>query len=453
MLDDLRGAAAFVNGRERLFLNSSGGAGSKVAFIDDLALWSISEDIIRLLSASSGLDDVITLELGQINGSTLRVGRYAATLNVEDGYVSVVNELDVDNAEAIRSLEWFSIIRPKTRVIARQTWTERLSRRGETLPDELEGPGLVLLRQDGRVVGRPTLAVGRSQLEKGDLSPLQLAGLLARPAARAEAMVVALQRMVWRTEAAAKDRTYLLELVTALDGIPPSALDVLRFLSRDAGALAILLAAAIDENQRAAVWRLERDLPFMWALVPVEAWATAFSNHAQQLENLVADRGVDRASAAGIALAAMDRAAEGITDLDPILRMPLSFVGKAAPLATAPSALLESAQDRIRRTADLADEQPRRRTIDLIDPASASMFRRHGSEVAPLLPDLSRFDASQWEGLDAACAAAISASGQALPPPNQILRIRAARAEEPLSFADMYAEALRLLAHNKPLSC
>lgn len=453
MLDDLRGASAFVSGRERLYLNGSAGRGSKIDFADELSLWSASEDITRLLSASSGLDDVVTLELGRVNGTTLRVGRYAASLSVEDGFVSVTDEAVVDDVEAVRNLEWFSIVRPKSQVIARHSWTERLSRRGETLPTDLEGPGLVLLRQDGRVVGRPTLAIGRARLPVDDLSPLQLAGLVANQQKRIEAIQDALGHLSDQTESAAQDRAYLLDLIAALDGIPPSALDVLKQLSSTPTALATLMATAVDDDQRAAVWRLDRELPFVWALIPVGAWGDAFTSHARRVAQLIAERGVARDAATSIAEGAVARAAEHISDLDPILRMPLSLSGRAAPPPTTPSRLIDSAQDRIRRTADLVDDRNPRRNTEPVDPATVSIFRRANSEVSPHLPDFSRFDPSQWEGLDAACAGAISATGKGQLTPSEILRIRSARAEEPLSFADMYAEALRLLARNAPLSC
>jgi hypothetical protein len=113
MLDDLRGAFVFSTGLERLHLRGPHGSHSHLAFDGELPLWAASEEVLRLLGASNGLDDVITLELG-VRGRRLKVGRYAATLAITpEGKVSLVPEPPVGPA---RRLDWLSVTTAQHRV-------------------------------------------------------------------------------------------------------------------------------------------------------------------------------------------------------------------------------------------------------------------------------------------------------------------------------------------------
>jgi hypothetical protein len=88
-----------------------------------------------------------------------------------------------------------------------------------------------------------------------------------------------------------------------------------------------------------------------------------------------------------------------------------------------------------------------------MDPAVVSCFRAADGPLRQALPDFSAFLPAHCEGLDAACAAALAAAGEATLSTRQILRVRAARAEEPIAFADMFAAALSCRARGQTLSC
>jgi hypothetical protein len=120
-------------------------------------------------------------------------------------------------------------------------------------------------------------------------------------------------------------------------------------------------------------------------------------------------------------------------------------------LKTQPS-LPASANDRITRIGHLIDDTDPRVRTPQTDPAAASCFRAADSEVASRLPTY-RFMPVHWEGLDAPCAAALAAAGEGWLSPRQIRRVRQARAEEPLSFADMFAAALHSRARGEALTC
>ena len=450
MLDDLRGATAFGAGIDNLYLRGKTGPAVVVRFEDEQPLWALSEDIIRLLSASSGLDDTVSIEFGKGSGGRLVVGRYAIAITVTDRQACFDGAAELDDAGELRTLEWLSICEAKARTLAVRDWAQRNSRRSEALPEDLAGPGVLLLRQQGRVIGRPTLAQGAAPLAEDQLSPMGLAALQSVPAKRLIAIDAALSNLAQASPEAAADQEYLLRLIRVLNGVPPSAIDGLARLPDHPGALAILLVQAPDDELRALVWRLERDLPFMWALIGIPDWLQAFETCCAMLEDILLAGGMDRTLARDIAANSVRRTAEQVADLEPILATALPQWIK--PRQLIPSTVRDAAQDRIRRVGDqvVAVRTP---TSSPSDVGSTSCFRLTDTPTAALLPDFQRFDASQWEGLDAACAAALSAAGAVTLTPRQVLRIRDARAQEPFSFADMYRAALLLLARNAPLTC
>ncbi|HEX3918846.1 MAG TPA: STY4851/ECs_5259 family protein [Caulobacteraceae bacterium] len=446
MLDDLRGAVAFSPGHERLYLLGPHGSDSRLAFDDELALWAASEEIVRLLSASSGLDDVVTLELGRL-GRRLKVGRYAATLTISpDGRVSLVPELP---AGAALRLDWLSVTTGQHRVLSNGAWIERL-------PDDLEGPGILMPRQNGRVIGRPTLVPGGPLPTEG-LGPLQRATLISRGGNRRAAMAERLETLADDSAEAAVDRGFLLRLINALDGAPPSAVDALAMLPGHPAALAGLAATADTDELVGKVWLLERELPFLWAATPLHLWMSAFATRRQTLERLLIAHGFDAVPAADLARSAVIEAADAIAGLDPMLRTALALVVGATPSTDAAPSLTDAVQDRLRRTAEDYESQGTVAFRSQDSTAAGSCFRRAGSALTERLP-VFRFDESFREGLDAPCALALAAAAWPDDPhrivldAEQIRRARDARAREPQSFADIYGAALKLLARGVPLA-
>ena len=169
MLSDLRGGVALTEGKERIYLNGPEHGSSHFDYIDEAPLWALSDEIVRLLSGGSALDDVVQIEFGRGGGAKLFVGRYAATLRVVDGVVSVTRDA-ASQSQATRRLEWYSILRPHYELISE----------GEgpaSLPEGLVGPGVALLRAGDRVIGRPTLALGASPAPRADWTDLQAGSL------------------------------------------------------------------------------------------------------------------------------------------------------------------------------------------------------------------------------------------------------------------------------------
>ncbi|WP_426037963.1 STY4851/ECs_5259 family protein [Brevundimonas sp. DC300-4] len=444
MLDDLRGAFAFSPGYERLLLRGPYGSNSHVAFDGELPLWAASEEITRLLSASSGLDDVVTLELGR-RGRTLKVGRYTATLVITTaGSVSLVPE---PAAGPARRLDWLSVATGRHRVVSQGCWAEQL-------PTDLDGPGIVMARQGGRVVGRPTLAPGRPLAAEG-LGRLQRATLIARGGQRRAVVGQLLSALLEDSAEAALDRGFLLDLITALDGAPPAAIDALAMLPVHPAALASLAAAAETPEGLGQVWMLERELPFLWAAVPLDIWTNAFDTRRRTLNRLLVANGLPDAAAAALASSAVIAAADALAGLEPMLRTGLTLaVGTTLSADKAP-ALKEGVQDRLRRTADdssLVLDDDMQRSV-----STASCFRRPGSALAERLP-VFPFHDSFRERLDAPLAVALAAATRwddrrpIRLDAEQVRRARDELAREPQSFADIFAAALMILARGAPLS-
>lgn len=447
MLEDLRGAVAFSSGRERLYLHGPHGSDTHIDFDSELPLWAASEEILRLLSASSGLDDVVRLELG-LFGRGLKVGRYASTLTITpDGHVSL--NPAPPPCPGPRRLCWLSMATARHRVLSEGSWTDRL-------PEDLHGPGIILPRQGERVVGRPTLVPGRPLPNEG-LGRLQRATLIARGSRRRDVVGGILDDLAGDSFDAAADRGFLLSLTTTLDGIPPAAIDALAMLPEHPAALAGLAVAAETEEARGKVWLLERELPFLWAAVPLELWRSAFDSRRRTLERLLAANGFDDKVAASLAGSAVTSAADGLARLDPMLQSALIMAGEATAAAGTVPSLKDAAQDRCRRTADDFAGLGMLPAPASNNMHAASSFRRPGSRLADRLPAF-MFSDSFRESLDAPCAVALAAAARSDDPcrivldAEQMRRAREARAREPLSFADMYTAALLLLARGAPLT-
>ena len=208
---------------------------------------------------------------------------------------------------------------------------------------------------------------------------------------------------------------------------------------------------------RGKVWLLERELPFLWAAVPLELWIGAFATRRQLLERMLTANGFDAAAAASTAGSTVTATAEALAGLDPMLRTAFALAVGVAPSIDAARLLKDGVQDRLRRTAENFENReepinPSRRRV-----SAASCFRRPGSALAERLP-IFPFDDSFLEGLDAPCALALTAASRQgdshhiVLDPEQIRRARDARAREPQSFADIYAAALMLLARGAPLA-
>jgi hypothetical protein len=443
MADDLWGAIAFGEGPERLYLQGPADGHARYVFDDETPLWALSEDVARLLSAGRDLDDEVTVEFGRSSNPRLTIGRYSATIELNrEGVVLVKTGFAPPGQGQDRRLEWFSILEPNYFEMAR-------GREFARVPPELVGPGMAVLRKGERIIGRPTFVPGTPVPPGADHCELQCACLVSNAAARARAIDAVLDRLAEVGPGAEANHAYLHRLVLALDGLPPSALDPFRRLAGRPAAMAALLTGAPTDELRGAVWKLERDLPFLWCTAPVTTWSAGFDRYAANLTDLLTGKRIEPQMGASIAQVTVRSAAKALADLDPGLRVIMTFCRLVDASQGAPPSIFQAANGRVGQSEfDVHD--PRVVALNT-DPSRASCFRHGG--LADLLPNFSAFLPIHWEGLDAACACALAAAGRATLTDHQLVVARAARAEEPICFNDMYAAALSVLARGGRLEC
>lgn len=443
MADDLRGGAAVGEGPEQLYLTGPADGQARFLFNDETPLWALSEDVARLLSAGRDLDDEVTVEFGRSTMPRLTIGRYSATIGMNPaGIVLVRSGFAPSGQSQDRRLEWFSILEPGYHELAR-------GREFAPMPADLAGPGMAVLRKGERIIGRPTFVPGQPVAPGVDYCDLQRACLEATANARTTAIDAVLDRLAEVGSEIEANHAYLHRLVLALDGLPPSALDPFRRLAGHPVGMAALLTGAPTEELRAAVWKLERDLPFLWCTAPVSAWRAGFDRYATNLTTLLTEKNIEAPMAASIADASVRSAAKNLADLDPGLRVVMTFCRLVDAAQGAPPTIFQAAQGRIGRS-EFDERDPRVAALNA-DPSRASCFRQGG--MTERLPSFSAFMPIHWEGLDAACACALAAAGEATLSDRQLVAARAARAEEPVAFNDMYAAALSVLARGGRLEC
>ena len=443
MPDDLRGATAFGEGPEQLYLKGPADGQARVQFIDETPLWALSEDVARLLSASRDLDDEVTVEFGRSAMPRLVIGRYSATIGVNpQGVLLVTSGAASPGQSQDRRLEWFSILEPSYRELVR-------GKEFVWLPGDLVGPGMAVLRKGERIISRPIFVAGAAVSAAADLCDLQRACLGPNATSRAAAIDAVLERLADVGPEVEANHAYIHRLVLALDGLPPSALDPFRHLTGHLSGMAALLTGATSDDLRGAIWKLERDLPFLWCIAPVTAWHAGFQRYAANTSALLSEINIHPARAASIANASVRSAAGNLANLDPGLRVMMTFCRLVEPGQGAPPTIFQAAQGRVIRSE--IDERDPRVTFINANPSRASCFRQGG--LTALLPDFSAYQPIHWEGLDAACACALAAAGMAALSDQQLVGARSARAEEPIAFNDMYAAALSVLARGGSLEC
>jgi len=184
-------------------------------------------------------------------------------------------------------------------------------------------------------------------------------------------------------------------------------------------------------------------------MAPVTAWVDGFKRQEASLARLLEKRNIKSELATPIVQASIRSSATNLANLDPGLRVVMTFCQVVDATQGAPPRIFQAAQSRISRT-EIDERDPRVKAL-MADPSRASCFR--SGAIKDLLPNFSAFLPVHWEGLDAACACALAAAGQVTLNDRQVIAARNARAEEPVSFNDMYAAALSGLARSDRLVC
>lgn len=386
-------------------------------------------DRVRSDLASAGIDAWAALSIGD-GAPPWRIQLFDREVRCADGAASVVKP-GLEDEPLI--LAGRSVATPcEERRLAVIDREEVVNRRFIPLPEIMTGAWWVYLRSGHAVRSRPSIvpcAGGTVPVGDGLAATVVIAALSARQAAIAER----LKAIAADTEGAAEDVGWLNRLIGSLDGLPACTFDVLAALSDAPVVLARLLLSA-DDAAQGGIWRLEAELPFLWAAMPLTAWSAAGNALGRSVMNSLLAAGWELARAAPMGKQVIDSAATRTGNLDPVIGAVLAAAGLLQKPSSIPS-IHDAAQGYVRRTFDRGDM-----AIGL--PKQTSVFRTPTLELH--LPGWFKttFDLMHLEALDAPIAAAIAAKTDMKLTRAQLRRCKEAMVADPVYFAQGITAAL-----------
>lgn len=142
------------------------------------------------------------------------------------------------------------------------------------LPAQTDGPYLVYCRRGDAVVTRPHLVdAPEGSTTPSTLTSMQQCSLVPDSGARRKAAQDLLASIALEI-GSGEELSHLIRIVASLKGLSPRALDLTRELPSCPRLLCRLLLAASSERLE-SVLTLEKDLPFLWMALPLDAWKHA----------------------------------------------------------------------------------------------------------------------------------------------------------------------------------
>lgn len=394
----------------------------------ELALRPLAERIRRDL-VSAGIDAWVALGIG--NGAPpWRIKLFDREVRCDTGTVSIVKPW-LDEESLI--LAGRSMAKPyEEHNLALINLVDVRDRRSVSLPDSMKGTWLVYLRSGRTVRSRPSIMPCTNEMPPAS-NGLAAAVMIASSSARQSALAKRLKEVASDADGTAEDIGWLNKLIGSLDGLPASTFDVLSALSGYPTILARLLLSADDAGQ-GAIWRLEAEMPFLWAALPLASWSAAADAIGRAVVNPLLAAGWELARAAPIVKQVIDGAAVRTGNLDPIMGTVLAAAGLLRKPSYVPS-VRDAAQGYVRRTFDRGD-------LAAGTTKQTSMFRT--PDLASHLPTwfTTTFDLEHLEALDGPIAAAVSARMGIPLSPSQLRRCKEAALADPVYFAEAVAAEL-----------
>jgi hypothetical protein len=386
-------------------------------------------DRVRSDLASAGIDAWVALSIGD-GAPPWRIKLFDREVRCVNGTASIM-KLGLEDGPMI--LAGRSVAMPceeyRLATIDRE---DALNKRSIQLPESMTGAWWVYLRSDRAVRSRPSIVPCAGEtVPVGDGLAATVA--IAASSARQTAIMERLDAIAADTDGAAEDVGWLNKLIGSLDGLPASTFDVLAALSDAPVVLARLLLSA-DDAAQGGIWRLEAELPFLWAALPLTAWSAAANALGRSVMSPLLAAGWELARAAPMGKQVIDSAATRTGNLDPVIGTMLAAAGLLPKPSSIPS-IRDAAQGYVRRTFDRGDM-----AIGL--PKQASVFRT--PELDPHLPGWFKttFDLMHLEALDAPIATAVAAKTDMKLTRTQLRRCKEAMVADPVYFAEGIAAAL-----------
>lgn len=385
-------------------------------FDQSMPMSAIADDLVDLMMQSRSLD--VSVRLGMHDGieTYWNVRQFPVSLMIEPQ--GLVAQPAIVAPDAVLCGRYFG---DPTRevVLAPYSLFYEANHRPVPLPPQIGGSWLVYLRDGRKVLTRPRFITGPGCASEpvGDLGQVMA---LTKEDGLDKALLQYLAIAQGDDADAHGHIMNLVDLVMAMQGLPPSTFEILRCLTDYPTVLARMLLCAPPES-RDAVFALSRALPFAWYLVPRFSWEAAqrlvFENVLSQMANLPDELKVRSMEFAALAL---QEASKDLSLRAPLAGMILQPKAEVS-LEDAAQGLIRRGRERIR-----ADDPHR--------------YRRALRDKLPSLFD--KFDMEIRHVLDAPCAAALAAKGIWQPNQADVRHIKTIARSFPTYFSEAFATTL-----------
>lgn len=422
----LRGAFAMSPEPAKLQLAARGNKSSCITEKVDgeLPLGILRSAIDEILATAADQDEDVELEFLGDSRPPIRICRYRHK-----------QLWAVEDRVAFLPAGTQAAVIPVARMILDPRLEYALKREGEStwlIPESCRGLCLLYLRDGPDVVSRPTTIERHSAPEKYTGS-LVSAATVRDFNSRQMAISSALSDLAV-AESLDGSESWLLDVIANLNGLPASALDALKLLPSRPAALIRILLNARSASERAAVWALQNELPFLWLALPLQSWQMAVEKHVANIVRLFEPiHGASKATET--ALKNLRDAQNELNGLDTALAHPLRLAGVPMEQAIGPS-LAELVNGHIRGQHQRDSATPN----DIAEQISAK-----GIAIPQDILSKSHQD---FAGLFAPLLLAASAQEKLVMTRDQSLLVRRTVREDPFYVAGAYGHLLSFQESN-----
>ncbi|MBX9460709.1 MAG: STY4851/ECs_5259 family protein [Brevundimonas sp.] len=378
-------------------------------FDEELPLSLVADELAALLRGSSQIDGQVRLDFNDGRPNHWIVAEFGHELRDEGRGLTPIPAV-LDEARLVgRSMGSPHIERD----LAPYGLTEQVNPRPINI-DIGDGPWLVYLRANERVLSRPRIILG-DELNRIPQNPLGRVMVNGTPDRRS-----ALAALIDTSLAAPSAPTSLdvfrsiIDLAVSLDGLPPATFDVLKLIE-ERPALGPLLLFGAAPAQIEPLLRLSEGLRTAWCLIPTACWQAAWQTWGEHFRDAFPQSPGDVAQL-------MSARRDALIAHDPVLAAHWGLNPTTDALPLVANAFLNRSSDRIRATI-------------------ANPFR---PRLQSVLPQWS-FDPGYSRVLDAPIVAALVSSGhitEPLPDP-EIFAIKDIARSHPRYFQAAFAAQLR----------
>lgn len=375
--------------------------------------------------ASAGIDAWAALSIVGDSAQPWRIKLFDSKIRYTDDAATIIK---LGPEEKLLTLTGRPVAMPcEEHRLAEIELEDALNQSSIPFPKSMTGAWWVYLRSGHIVRSRPSIisCVG-APTPAG--SGLAAAVAISAREARQAGIHQCLNAIAADADDAAGDIGWLNQLIGSLDGLPASTFDVLAALPDSPMVLARLLLSA-DDAAQGDIWRLESELPFLWAALPLEAWRAAANALGQRVVKPLLDAGWELPRAVPIGKQVIGIATARAGNLDPVIGTVLTAAGLILPKPTSVLSVHQAAQGYVRRTFDRGDTA-------MGPPKETSLFRT--PDLDPHLPSSfqTTFNLMHLEALDAPIAVAAAAKTGIKLTVAQLRRCKEAREADPIYFAE-----------------